>query len=223
MRSSLPAALVICAVVASAIAGCGGASSSSGVAPIVQPSPTLAPSPTPTPTPIQLVLGTTVGTDVFPEGDTSSGGQGQGIDGVNCRQALDNQFHHHVHLSMFVNGEQIALPRGTGMKNPNHNNFIYHADCFYFLHTHDETGIIHIEPPDGTTFGLKQYFDIWGEPLSTNGFAGYAGAVAVYIDGTLQPGMDPTTVTFSPFEEITLVIGTPPNWIPEYLFPAGYP
>ena len=224
MRSTIVAATALCAAVMSVAAGCGGGgSTSSSVAPLPQPSPTLAPSPTPTPTPIQLVIGTTVGTETFPEGDTASGGSGQPIDGISCRAFLDNQFHHHVHLSMFVNGEQIALPRGTGMKDPGQGNFIYHAQCAYWLHTHDETGIIHIEPPNGQTFTLKQYVDIWGEPLGTNGFANFAGTVSVYIDGVLQSGMDPNAVTFSPFEEITLVIGTPPSWIPVYLFPPGYP
>ncbi|HEY7994842.1 MAG TPA: hypothetical protein VID24_11565 [Candidatus Eremiobacteraceae bacterium] len=213
------------AVAVATVVGCGGSGTTGGSV-VSQPQAAKVSrftTPTPTPTPIQLVLGATIGTDVFPEGDTASGGSGQQIDRINCRAFLDNQFHHHVQLSMFVNGEQIALPRGTGMKNPGHGKFIYHATCAYFLHTHDETGIIHIEPPTARTFTLKNYFDIWGEPLSTNGFAGYTGAVAVYINGTLQPGMDPNTVTFSPFEEITLVIGTPPSWIPVYLFPPGYP
>lgn len=221
MRSSFFVSIALCAIGVMTAAGCGGGGSSSSVAPVPQPSPTLAPSPSPTP--IQLSVGTTVGTDVFPEGDTSSGGHGQQLDGIDCSGSLDNQFHHHAHLSLFVNGEQIALPRGTGMKQPGHNAFVYHAKCVYWLHTHDETGIIHIEPSDGRSFTLSQYFDLWGQPLSGSGFAGYSGAVSVYINGVLQSGMDPTAVTFTPFEEITLVIGTPPSWIPAYLFPPGYP
>ena len=180
--------------------------------------------PSPTPTPIQLAPGGVVGDQVFPEGDTATGGQGQQVDTVNCRAFLNNQFHHHVHLAMFVNGEQIGLPRGTGMEHPGVSSFIYHATCYYFLHTHDGTGIIHIEPPISETFTLHQYFGIWGQPLSTNGFAGYSGAVAVYINGAAQPaGTDPNAIALTPFEEITLVIGTPPAWIPVYAFPANYP
>jgi hypothetical protein len=205
------------------VAGCGGTGGTGAVAPINNSVPAhKAVHPNATPTPIQLVLGGTIGDVVFPDGDTATGGQGQSIQGINCRKELLNKFHHHVQLSMFVNGEEIALPKGTGMKNPGHNQFIYHADCFYFLHTHDQTGIIHIEPRTETTYTLKNYFAVWGMPLSTNGFAGYTGQVAVYINGTLQPGLDPTTVTLTPFELITLVIGTPPAWIPNYIFPAGY-
>jgi hypothetical protein len=223
MKVGLIAFVSGCVLALASVAGCSGTGGNVAVAP-VNPAPVnKSVHPMATPTPIQLTLGGTIGTVVFPDGDTATGGQGQGIEHINCRKELLNTFHHHVQLSMFVDGEQIALPKGTGMKNPGHSPFIYHADCFYFLHTHDQTGIIHIEPPKQTTFTLKNYFAVWGEPLSINGFAGYTGSVAVYINGTLQPGMDPNTVTFSPYEEITLVIGTPPAWIPAYLFPPGYP
>lgn len=225
MKIAIIAILAAGFVGVASLAGCGGAGGGAYAPPARDNTRSVSrdTTPTPTPTPIQLVQGGVVGTPTFPEGDTATGGQGQQVAGVNCRQSLNNLYHHHVHLSMFVNGTQIALPRGTGMKNPGTNSFVYHADCFYFLHTHDATGIIHIEPPTGSTYNLHQYFKIWGEPLSTNGFAGFTGPVAVYIDGTLQPGVDPNTVAFSPYEEITLVIGTPPDWIPNYLFPAGYP
>jgi hypothetical protein len=218
--------LAVCFAGVAALAGCGGGSGTGALAPIAGSnarSVSRNTTPTPTPTPIQLVLGGIIGTPTFPEGDTTTGGQGQQVQGINCKKALDQpQFHHHVQLSLFVNGAQIALPLGTGMKNPGHHPFIYHADCFYFLHTHDQTGIIHIEPPVQKTYTLKNYFAIWGEPLSVNGFAGYTGAVAVYINGTLQPGMDPNTIQLTPFEMITLVIGQPPAWIPSYIFPPGY-
>ena len=221
MRIRAVVAAVVSLLTAATIAGCG--SGGSSVAPLAGRGPGMRTSPTPTPTPTQLVPGTTVGTAVFPEGDTSTGGQGQQVDGVNCRGFLNNSFHHHVHLAMFVNGQQIALPRGTGMKDPGTSSFIYHATCYYFTHTHDATGIIHIEPPNSELFGLRQYFAIWGRPLSADGFAGYTGAVTVYVNGVAQPaGTDPKSVAFVPFEQITLVIGTPPAWIPVYIFPPSY-
>ena len=223
MKVGLVAFASVCVLTLASVAGCSGTGGNGAVAPVGNSAPVKkSVHPMATPTPIQLVLGGTIGTVVFPDDDTATGGQGQSIQGINCRKELLNSFHHHVQLSMFVNGEQIALPKGTGMKDPHNNPFIYHAACFYFLHTHDRTGIIHIEPRTDTTYNLKNYFAVWGMPLSTTGFAGYTGAVSVYINGTLQPGMDPRTVTFSPFEQITLVIGTPPDWIPVYIFPAGY-
>ena len=215
------AACVGSAAVVIAVAACSSQSAVGPASPVSsQQRHTLRPSATSTP--IQLVPGTTVGQDVFPEGDTPTGGQGQQVLGISCRRALDGQFHHHVHLSLFVNGVQYAIPRGTGMKNPGKSNFIYHADCFYFLHTHDETGIIHIEPPNGNVFGLHQYFGVWGMPLSTTNVAGYQGEVTVFVNGT-QQNVDPNTLKFHPYDEITLEVGTPVVTPPVYIFPPNYP
>lgn len=172
--------------------------------------------------PIQLVPGTTVGQVVFPEGDSPTGGQGQQVLGIDCRQALSGIYHHHVHLSLFVSGVQYAIPRGTGMKDPGKSQFIYHADCFYFLHTHDDTGIIHIEPPGPDVYGLHQYFALWGMKLSTTNVAGYKGPVTVFVNGT-QENIDPNTIKFNPFDQITLEVGTPVITPPVYIFPPGYP
>jgi hypothetical protein len=38
----------------------------------------------------------------------------------------------------------------------------------YWLHTHDDTGVIHIESPENRTFILGKFFDIWGENLSNS-------------------------------------------------------
>lgn len=180
----------------------------------------------PTPTPIQLQYGTTVGTVTWPDGDTATGGQGLKVDGtIYCRHELLNKFHHHAHLSIFVDGLQLAVPRGTGMYLPGIGNsgFIYHAQCMYYIHAHDRTGIIHIEPPTDQALTLKNWFDVWGRPLNPNQIGDYQGNVAVYVNGTLEPGQDPRTVPLLPYEQITLVIGMPPTWIPSYVFPLGYP
>ena len=174
------------------------------------------------PTPIQLYPGMTIGTDVFPEGDTASGGQGQVVNGIRCAKSEKVFYHHHVHLSLFVNGVQFAIPKGTGMKNPGHGKYIYHSDCEYFLHTHDETGIIHIESPTAHIYTLHDYFYIWGEPLSANDVAGYTGSITVFING-IQQLVDPRTIQFTPYEEITLEVGSPVVPPPVYLFPPGYP
>lgn len=219
-RSASIAASVGSVIVLLAIAGCSGQSAISPANPVTAPQHKVVRPQTPA-DPIQLIPGTTVGQDVFPEGDTPTGGQGQQVDGVNCRKALDGAFHHHIHLSLFVNGVQYAIPRGTGIKNPGKSNFIYHGDCFYFLHTHDETGIVHIEPPGDKVYGLHQYFDEWGMPLSTTNVAGYQGPVTVYING-VQENIDPKTIKFNPYDQITLEVGTPLVTPPVYIFPPGY-
>ena len=227
----LPAAMAL------ALAACGGsggnmalAPATGGAQPIVDPeiNPMDAGSPSPipstSPAPIQLVIGTTVGTDYFPEGDTATGATGQPVDGFNCLLHVGGPGHHHVHLSIFNNGQQIAIPRGIGMKNPDHNNFIYHQTCLYFLHTHDETGIIHMEPKVGNgSFTLGNVFDIWGEPLNATSVAGFTGPQLVIVNGQTYTG-DPNQIQLAPFMQITIEVGTPlAGPPPTYLFPVGYP
>ena len=218
-------AAAACAIAASlvAIASCGGQNT---VVPGASNHQTYGAArqlaqPAATASPIQLVPGTTVGTDVFPTGDTATGGQGQDVNGIRCAKSLDAIYHHHVHLSLFVNGVQYAIPRGTGMKDPDKLKFIYHAACFYWLHTHDETGIIHMEAPTSRFYVLHDYFYLWGEPLNQTNVAGYTGTVTVFVNG-VQQAVDPRTIQFSPYEEITLEVGSPVVPPPVYVFPPNY-
>jgi predicted small lipoprotein YifL len=228
MKISLSAAAVVAALSAAAIVGCGG-----GGGAIAPPAGTNANTdarklyltPTPTPTPIQLVIRGTIGTQAaWNDGDDKIGGKGQVVDGQKCVHALSDKFHHHVHVSLFVNGVQLWFPKGAGTNKPiySKDGFIYKAKCWYYTHTHDRTGIVHMEGPDARTFTLKNIFDLMGQPLSTTVVGPYSGNVGVYIDGVLQPGMDPNTIQFTPHMLITLVIGTPPSWIPAYIFPPDY-
>src|SRR5438128_1856412 len=99
--------------VAFAIAGCNASSSSIAPLPQLRSKPAIAKRmdvPTPTPTPIQLVIGGLVGTSYWPKGDTATGGQGQQVAGLNCLAQLGVPYHHHAHLSIFINGQQLAVP-----------------------------------------------------------------------------------------------------------------
>lgn len=194
--------------------GCGGGGGSA------TPNDPVAPPPGTT----LLVPGTMVGKNVFPIGDTKQGGQGQDVDDIACD--LGNETYHvHVHLSLFANGEQIAVPAGIGFKDPvEQNGVVGDGICLYGLHTHDATGIIHVEAGAPRDLTLGQFFDVWGRALSRTQVADYAGSVTVYVDGTLYQG-DPRQLVFAPRQQITLVVGdAPPNaeTLPVYAFPPRY-
>jgi len=42
------------------------------------------------------------------------------------------------------------------------------AKCIYWLHTHDDSGLIHMESPINQSFTLRQFFKIWDRFDSTN-------------------------------------------------------
>jgi hypothetical protein len=132
------------------------------------------------------------------------------------------QVHVHAHLSLFLKGAQIAIPYGIGIVRPFEvtNGFVGTGSGIYWLHTHDATGIIHVESPDNRTYTLGQFFDIWGQTLNAREVAGLTGVVRAYVDGKRYSG-DPRGIVLSAHTQITLEVGAPFVPPPVYVFPAG--
>ncbi len=171
--------------------------------------------------PIPIAIGTTIGAATYTAGDSSTGGQGQTVDGVACDTASPT-YHIHAHLTIIANGTQRAVPIAVGVNNPFLiHNFVIAAVCYYWLHTHDATGIIHVEAPQSGTYTLGEFFDIWGEPLTRGNVAGFTGTVTAYVDSTLYSG-DLTAIDFQEHRQITLIVGTVPDTLPVYTFPTDY-
>jgi len=172
--------------------------------------------------PIPLVQATQVGATKFEPGDAFSGGHGQTIDGIEGSSREMLQVHVHAHLSLFLKGEQIAIPYGIGIVRPFqvNNGFVGMGSGIYWLHTHDATGIIHVESPDNRTYTLGQFFDIWGQTLNVREVAGLKGEVRAYVDGKRYFG-DPRGIVLSAHTQITLEMGAPFVAPPVYVFPAG--
>jgi hypothetical protein len=163
----------------------------------------------------------TVGDSAFAPGNTPQGGQGDPVGSVSCIGDTI-AYHIHAHVSLFVRGKQLAIPRAIGAVDPvMANGFVVGARCLYWLHTHDASGVVHIEPPMQTDLTLGQLFDIWGQPLSTTGVAGYQGTLAVFVNGERYTG-DPRAITFASHQQITLQVDTPLVVPPVYIFPDGY-
>jgi hypothetical protein len=157
--------------------------------------------------PVDLVEGTTLGVEHFPLGNTQTGGQGEPVSGVGCIDEID--LHYHAHVSLFVEGERIALPPAIGIVDPVlENGFVESGTCFYWLHTHDATGLIHIEPPTDDDLTLGQLFDVWGQTLSAHEVAGFEGTVSVFVDGERYEG-DARDIVFTSRKHISLQVGRP--------------
>lgn len=172
--------------------------------------------------PIPLVQGTQVGKANFAPGDTAKGGNGQPVDGIEGSSHEMLKTHVHAHLSLFYQGEQIAVPAGIGIVGPFHakDGFVGDGKGFYWLHTHDATGIIHIESPDDRAYTLGNFFNIWGQPLSSTNVAGLIGTVRAFVDG--KPYTENIRdIVLKGQEQITLVVGKPVPTPPRYAFPQG--
>ena len=172
--------------------------------------------------PVPLVQGTQVGASMFEDGDTPQGANGQPVDGIEGSSREMLRVHIHAHLAIFEKGRQIAVPYGIGIVRPFEvaNGFVGRGSGFYWLHTHDATGIIHIESPDERTYTLGNFFDVWGRPLSARDVAGLQGLVRAFVDGQLYKG-NPRDIVLTAHRLITLEVGQPVVSPPVYLFPNG--
>jgi hypothetical protein len=192
------------------LAGCGGDNTSTSSSPVADiPSNVTAPKLAAQPT--MLTAGSTIGVPYWSEGSSSIGGQGAPMDGVNCLQNED--YHIHAHLAIIANGSMLAIPKNIGL-----------SGCAYELHTHDATGIIHIETAQEKVFTLGQFFAVWGRYLTdknTAGLTGYQTSVFVEDSGKLSKVEgDFPSIELKQHRSITIVLGPVPATIPSYTWPA---
>ncbi len=117
----------------------------------------------------------------------------------------------HSFVGIYYNGTEESLPSGIAMKNPTepmapsnnapggHPNDLYEIeqqDCEYNIHTHDFSGLVHIEDvnysqststtsPLSYSPSVQSLLDIWGVTLSATGLTvpggtNLTGPVAIY-------------------------------------------
>lgn len=190
---------------------------------VQQANATPTPGPNASAKPIQLTAGESLGAKFFKAKyvDTAQGGRGQTVDGISCGTQEYATLHVHTHLAIFYNGKQIQVPQYVGFAPD-----LAGGGCLYWIHTHDASGIIHVEapdisPPQGGPYTLGMFFDIWGQPLSSDNVAGLSGPVTAYVNGTTYNG-DLRTIPLGAHQQITLEIGTPVVAPPYYAFPTEF-
>ena len=111
----------------------------------------------------------------------------------------------------------MTVPAGVGIDQKN--------KCTYWLHTHDTSGVIHVESPTEKQYPLQNFLDIWGQAVNKTSFLTHGIAaghsVRTYVGSALYSG-DPGTILLTPHKVITLEYGPP--WVTpasSYTFPAG--
>lgn len=204
---------LMAAIAASCSSGGGGSSGSSTPTPSSASSGGTTSKLPPLAAPVSLDDNHQVGTVHWSNGDTSDGAQGQTVAGLSCGDPPQT-FHIHTHLSIFLNGEALAIPANIGFANPSPT-----TTCHYTLHTHDLSGKIHVEAAAQGTYTLGQFFQIWGQPLTTTNVAGLTDNIVFYVTDNgvvaLYSG-DPSKITLVSHREITIQVGTPISEIPNY-------
>jgi hypothetical protein len=157
----------------------------------------------------------------------STGGQSTGdpVDGIQPNSQEQLLFHIHAHLAIYVNGKQKLLPYGVGIVPPyqlqadGNSQFVVGGSKFYWLHTHDESGVIHIESPVRRTFTLGNFFDEWRQPLSNTQIGPNKGKVTAFLDGKPYTG-NVRNLPLNAHGQIQIDLGTVVPF-QKYTFPQG--
>jgi len=141
--------------------------------------------------------------------------------GLEVLKAEGTAEHYHAHLDVLVDGKPVTVPADIGFSfgaggQPN---------GISALHTHDTTGIIHIEAPTpGLKYTLGQVLTEWGVldgKDSTGAPHGGTAGWSAYVNGSRQDG-PVNEVVLKAHDEIVLSYGAAPSPVPgTYSFPAG--
>lgn len=124
------------------------------------------------------------------------------VEGVKCQSHERLDYHVHARLSIFIEGEQVPVAGQIGIR----------ANCLFWLHTHGEDGLIHVEAPERLEYTLGQFFAVWGQPLSAEQLldrtADASHEITATVNGSPYAG-DPANIVLEDRVEIVLQHGPP--------------
>lgn len=101
--------------------------------------------------------------------------------------------HIHPEFSITVDGVPETLPANIGVTD----------DCMAEIHTHDATGMVHIETVHPKTFVLADFYAVSGTALERPGYN-------VSVSSNATPVQDPLTMQLADHQKIEIVYTTAP-------------
>jgi len=157
--------------------------------------------------------GRTAGTDPAPNASR-----------VQCQPVEQLANHFHTRVVVVDGGNLLTIPAYVGIR----------SDCIYWLHTHDDSGVIHVETPItefSTTFTLGDFFSVWGQPIDSSRVAAATVESGQTMRVWVQEGpsaqarswsKNPAAIPLHDCELITVVIGSGTAAAPAYDFPTAF-
>ncbi len=124
--------------------------------------------------------------------------------------------HVHTHLTVLDGATPVTVPADVGHDAGRK----FAAE----LHTHDTSGILHVESPTERTFTLGEFFDEWGVSLGAGHVGGLRGELTVWVDGHRFFG-NPRSIALTDRRQVVLAVTTigevprqpaPFDWPPQY-------
>jgi hypothetical protein len=119
-----------------------------------------------------------------------------------CEPDLGPRFD--VHVELFAHRHVVLIPAGIGVSAPvRAGAFVRGGRCYEPLVTLDPTGVIDVQASAGPAT-LRTLFVLWGQSLSSTRLAGFTGhVVRAFVDGRPVPG-DPADIRLRRDDEIVL-------------------
>jgi hypothetical protein len=110
-------------------------------------------------------------------------------------------FHIHAMLHIYVNGLLVPLPADIGIDTAH--------GIETSMHTHDSTGIIHMEAPRPFPYTLGDFFAVWGVklgPAQVGGLKGYGGdKLHFFLNG--KPLTNPAAQVLHRYDSVVIGYG----------------
>jgi hypothetical protein len=125
------------------------------------------------------------------------------VDGIACQANEQLAYHIHAHVSIYINGKLVSIPQGVGIATD--------GSCLYWLHTHDTTGVIHIESPTQKNYTLGNFFDEWSQRFSSLSYPSELDLTSgwqIWVNGKPYSG-DFRNIQLTAHELITLAYNSP--------------
>jgi hypothetical protein len=123
--------------------------------------------------------------------------------------------HEHAHLTILIRGQIKTVPAFVGIT----------ASQICWLHTHDTSGIIHVEAGDSRALTLGDFFAVWRQPLGATVIDDERVGTGESIQTTVNQqayAAAPETIVLKDHQDIVLQLGPPFLNLQPYVWPPGY-
>jgi hypothetical protein len=104
--------------------------------------------------------------------------------------------HDHVTLQIFIDGNPYTIESAIGIQTDVCNG---NENYMHTIHTHDDTGKLHVELNEAGNISLGVFFDIWGYHFDETGIFDYRAnathEMAMYIHASNEDATEDNRVT----------------------------
>jgi len=107
--------------------------------------------------------------------------------GMVGQKGMNTSLHQHPQLTLVLSGTQVSLPSDIGIDS---SLWLEHSLDAYGemasmspIHTHDSSGVIHLEMGRWHPCTLGDFFRVWGQAFGPNALLDYRGPVSMTVDG----------------------------------------